>query len=228
MKNTLKTNNTAGLERRRARRQKGSFMVEFAIVGWTLFLMMAGVLQVGLNLSRAMTAASVVRDANVLTVRGIDLSQTQNQELVARSAAGLGLSSSGSWVPSSTGTAVVYISKVIMVGPIECANGVTGFDGTSGTCPNLNKYVISMRIGIGNTTRWTSAIGNPASTPQSNGYLTDNQICTVAGNVTNSIPSAFALTADQYTFVSEVFADTSNINFFSFLTPTAIYLRNLS
>jgi hypothetical protein len=203
-------------------------MVEFAIVGWTLFFLMAGVLQVGLNMSRAMTAASVCRDANVLTVRGIDLSQSANQQLIARSANGLGLSSSGSWTPNPNGSAVVLISQVYLVGPQECANGVSNFDGTTSTCPNLNKYVISMRIGIGNTTKWTSLIGNPASTPGSNGYLTANQICTVAGNVTTAFPSDLGLSADQYTYVAEVFADTSNINFFTFLTPSAIYMRNFS
>jgi hypothetical protein len=85
-----------------------------------------------------------------------------------------------------------------------------------------------MRIGIGNTTAWTSAIGTPASTPGSNGKLTDNQICTVAGNVTTAFPTDLALTADEYTYVAEVFADTSNIKFFSFLTPANIYMRNLS
>jgi hypothetical protein len=213
---------------RRAKNQKGSFMVEFAIVGWTLFFLMAGVLQLGLNMSRAMTAAAVCRDANVLTVRGIDLSQTANQQLIGRAASGLGLSASGSWTPSSSGTAAVYISKVMLVGPLECANGVANFDGTSSTCPNLNKYVIAMRIGMGNTSRWTSAVGTPASTPQSNGTLTDSQICTVAGNITTAFPADLSLTADEYTWVSEVFADTSNINFFTFLTPSAIYMRNLS
>jgi hypothetical protein len=222
-----KTKKNLGLKRR-ARNQKGSFMVEFAIVGWTLFFLMAGVLQLGLNMSRAMTAAAVCRDANVLTVRGIDLSQSTNQQLISRAAAGLGLSQSGSWTPDANGTAAVYISKVMLVGPLECANGVANFDGTSSTCANLNKYVISMRIGIGNTTRWSSAVGTPASTPRSDGTLTDAQICTVAGNVTTAFPTDLALAADQYTWVSEVFADTSNINFFSFLTPSAIYMRNLS
>ena len=85
-----------------------------------------------------------------------------------------------------------------------------------------------MRIGIGNTSRWTSQVGTPASTPGSGGYLTDAQICTVTGNVTTAFPADLNLSADQFTWVAEVFADTSNINFFSFLTPTAIYMRNLS
>ena len=213
---------------RRAARQKGSFMVEFAIVGWTLFFLMAGTVQVGLNMSRAMTAAEVCRDANVLTVRGIDLSQSSNQQLIARAAAGLGLNQSGSWTPDPNGSAVVYISQVKLVGPIECANGVANFDGTTNTCPNLNKYVITLRIGIGNTSRWTSQVGAPASTPGTGGKLTDAQICTVAGNVTTAFPADLALAADQYTYIAEVFADTSNINFFSFLTPSALYMRNLS
>ena len=213
---------------RRAARQKGSFMVEFAIVGWTLFFLLAGTLQVGLNMGRAMTAASVCRDSNVLTVRGIDLSQSTNQQLITRAAAGLGLNQSGSWAPDSNGSGVVYITKVLKVGPLECATGVANFDGTTTTCPNLGQYVIAMRIGIANTTRWTSQVGTPASTPGTGGKLTDAQICTVTGNVTTAFPADLALSPDQYTYVAEVFADTSNINFFSFLTPSAIYMRNLS
>ncbi len=222
MRNSIKTLG------RRSSQQKGSFMVEFAIVGWTLFFLLAGTLQVGLNMGRAMTAASVCRDANVLTVRGIDLSQSNNQQLLTRAAAGLGINQSGSWLPDANGTGVIYISKVLKVGPLECSNGVANFDGTASTCPNLGQYVITLRIGVGNTTRWTSQTGTPASTPGSDGKLTDNQICTVTGNVTASFPADLALAADQFTYVAEVFADTSNINFFTFLTPTAIYMRNLS
>lgn len=212
---------------RRVTRQKGSFMVEFAIVGWTLFYLMAGTLQVGLNMNRAMTAQSTCRDANVLTVRGIDLSQSSNQQLITRAGAGLGINRSGSWLPDSNGTGVVYISKIIKVGPLECATGVANFDGTTNTCPNLGQYVIATRIPIGNSTRWASLLGTPASTPGSDGKLTDAQICTVTGNV-STFPSSMSLATDQYTFVAEVFADTSNINFFSFLTPSAIYMRNFS
>ena len=215
---------------RRGASQKGNFLVEFALVGWTLFFLMAGVLQVGLNMSRAMTAAEVCRDANVLTVRGIDLSLSSNQQLVTRAAAGLGLNQSGSWVPDPSGSAVVYISQVKLVGNLECANGVPNFDpaNPTATCTNFNKYVITMRIGIGNTTRWTSQVGNPSSSPGTGGYLTDAQICTVSGNVTNAFPADLGLSSDQFTWVAEVFADTSNINFFNFLTPSAIYMRNFS
>ena len=225
--NALDQQNRPG-RRRRSNRQKGSFMVEFAIVGWTLFYMMAGTLQIGLNLNRAMTAASVCRDANVLTVRNIDLSLSSNQQLLTRAGAGLGLNQSGSWAPDPNGRGVIYISKVILVGPLECANGVSNFDGTVNTCPNLNRYVIAMRIGIGNTTNWPSAVGTPASTPGTSGKISDSEICTNTGNVTTAFPADLSLAADQFTFVSEVFADTSNMRFFTFLTPPAIYMRNLS
>jgi len=214
-------------QNRRGASQKGSFMVEFALVGWTLFFLMAGVLQVGLNLNRAMTAAEVANDANVLQVRGIDLSQTVNQALIVRAGASLGLNQSGTWNADPNGTAAVYISQVMLVGPLECGNGVANFDGTTTTCPNLNKYVITYRIGIGNTSRWASVIGTPASTPAANGKISDANICTVTGNVTTAFPTDLALNPDNFTYVSEVFADTSNINFFNFLTPANIYMRNL-
>ncbi len=217
------------MRNRRKETQKGSFMVEFAIVGWTLFFLMAGIVQVGLNMNRAMTAAQVCRDANVLTVRGVDLSLNSNQQLVTRVASGLGLNQTGNWNPDSNGSAVVYISQVKLVGDLECANGIGAtYDGTTSTCPNLGKYVITMRIGIGNTTRWPSQVGTPTSTAGAGGKFTDHDICTVAGDVTTAFPADLGLTPDQFTYVAEVFADTSNINFFSFLTPSAIYMRNLS
>ena len=214
---------------RRAASQKGSFMIEFAIVGWTLFFMMAGTLQVGLNLNRAMTAAQTCRDANVLTVRGVDLTQSANQQLISRVATGLGLSQAGSWNPDPNGAAVVYVTRVILVGDLECAAGLgAAYDHTNATCINLGRYVITMRIAMGNTSRWTSLTGTPVSATGAGGKISDYEVCTNPGNVTTAFPAQLALTADQFTYVSEVFADTSNIKFFTFLTPSAIYMRNLS
>jgi hypothetical protein len=214
--------------RRRDRRQRGSFMMEFAIVIWTLLLMLAGAFEIGMTLIRAIQSSQVVRNANVLTVRGIDLSVLQNQQLLMRTAASLGMNLPNTWNPDPNGNGVIFITKVLLVGPLECAVGVLNFDGTTKTCPNLGSYVIASRVIIGNGTRWSSPIGSPVTAQKSNGDLYDSDICTNSGDIALGFPGIITLNQDQFTYVAEIYVDTSKFNVFSFLTPPQIYMRNLS
>ena len=213
------------------RHRKGSFLLEMAIVSWVLLYMLIGSFQMGMMLIRAIQAGEVCRNGNVLEVRGVDMSQTLNQELLLRTAPSLGINQSGSWAPNDTSTAkgLIVLSQVYYVGPLECSSGVTGFDGTTATCPNLDQYVIRMRITIGNSNQGTSSVGNPSDTPGSNGFLTDAQVCTHTGDVASSgFSSIVTLTADQYTWVAEVWADSSAFNIFPWFQSPTIYMRNLS
>ncbi len=211
------------------RRRKGSFLLEMALVSWVLLFMLIGSFQMGLMLVRAIQAGEVCRNGNVLEIRSIDMSQSINQQLLLRTGPSLGINTSGSWTASSTGAGVIYLSQVYYVGSLECSVGVSNFDGTTATCPNLGQYVIKMRITIGNTAQGSSFVGNPSSTPQSNGFLTDNQVCTVTGNVAASAFSTLlTLTADQYSWVSEVYANSSAYNIFPWMQSPTIYMRNLS
>jgi hypothetical protein len=211
------------------RRTKGSFLVEMALVSWLLLFMLMGSFQMGMMLVRAIQAGEICANGNVLEIRGIDLSQTLNQELLLRTAPSLGINTAGSWLPSSTGAGVVILSQVYNVGPLECSNGVASFDGTTATCPNLGQNVIAMRITIGNTSQGSSIAGNPSSTPGSNGFLTANQICTVTGNVAaGGFSSIIALSEDQYTWVAEVYANSNAYNIFPWMPAPTIYMRNLS
>ena len=211
------------------RRRKGSFLIEMALVSWVLLYMLIGSFQMGLMLVRAIQAGGLCRNGNVLMIRGIDLSQTQNQQLLLRTAPALGINQSGSWLASSTGAGVIILSQVYYVGPLECSNGVANFDGTTSTCPNLGQYVIGMRLNIGNTAQGSSVVGNPSDTPGSNGFLTASQICVDSGNVAAaSFSSILTLTSDQYTWVSEVYANSSAYNIFPWMKAPTIYMRNLS
>ena len=118
------------------RRQKGNFLIEMALVSWVLLYMLVGSFQMGLMLVRAIQAGEICRNGNVLMIRGIDLSQTLNQELLLRTGPSLGINTAGSWAPSSTGAGVIILSQVYYVGPLECSSGVTNFDGTTATCPD--------------------------------------------------------------------------------------------
>src|ERR1700733_8068226 len=135
----------------RARRaEAGNTILEFALVMTFLVPMFAGAFTIGMALTKAIQVSNVTRDAVVLMVRsnsdpesGLDLSLTQNQRIIVSAAAGLGMNSDAQDDPSSTGSAAVILSKVVMVGPTECSNaGLTPYGASpfwdSGNCPNFN------------------------------------------------------------------------------------------
>lgn len=212
----------------RRRGQRGSFLLETAVVITTLLVMLMGSFQMGVMLIRAMQAGELCRNADVLLVQSIDLSTSTNQQLLLRTAPSLGINTPGAWTPSATGSGVVILSQVYLVGPLECSVGVADFDGTTATCPNLGSYVISYRINIGNTSQGSSFLGSPTSTPQSNGNLTAAQICTVTGNQTSTFSPVLTLNSDTYSWVAEVYANSSNFNLFGVMAAPTIYMRNFS
>src|SRR5271170_3025630 len=135
--------------RRRLTRQRGNTMMEFAAVSWILVFLLAGVFDVGMSLFRALQASDLVRNAAVLSVNDsiaptptVDLSVLSTQEVLLRTAPSLGMTISGTPQPNPNGPGVVILTKVYQVGTNECNLGVTGFDGTTNTCPNLGSYVI--------------------------------------------------------------------------------------
>jgi hypothetical protein len=220
-------------------KQRGNMMLEFAAVAWILIFLLAGSVDVGMALIRSLQASELVRNASILQVDdvvapadSVDLSLTSTQEVLLRTAPSLGLAMSGTYAPNPNGNGVVILSKILNVGPQECSIGIgSSFDGTTATCPNLGSYVIARRIVIGNSSQGTSAYGNPSDTPNSQGNLTDAQICKDGGNVISAaLPSSIqsAIGADQFTVVSELYVNTSGMNLFSIVSPSRIYMRNFS
>jgi hypothetical protein len=216
------------ISKHRRKNQRGSFLMEFAFVAPAMLLMSAGAFEIGFSMVRATQSFTLCRNANVLRVGNVDLSQTQNQQLLMRGSTGLSMTLPNSWSPDPNGKGVIIMTKVYLVGPVECAQGINNWDGTAGTCPNYNQYVISNRVVIGNGTRWTSLSGTPGDTPASNGDLTPAQICTNPANIAANFPAFLTLNPDKYTFMSEIFVDISAYNFFSLVPTPVIYKRFVS
>jgi Flp pilus assembly protein TadG len=216
------------ISQNRKTNQRGSFMMEFAFVAPALVLMAAGAFEVGFSLVRSIQARTVCRNANVLLVRGIDLSLGQNQQLLMRATVGLAMTQTGTWSPDPNGKGVIILSKIYRVGPLECNQGITNWDGTPASCPNYGNYVIAERLNIGNASRWTSLTGTPADTPQTNGLLTDFQIASHTSNASSAFPALLPLNLDQFTYVSELYLDISAYNFFSIVQTPVVYMRNMS
>jgi hypothetical protein len=211
-------------------RRDGSALVEFALIAPFMITLLAGSFSLGMGLNRVVQARQAVRNANVLQVRGYDLSTVNNQRLIVRASMGLGMSmpTGEPFTPNPNGKAVVILTTVRRVGPIQCSQGINNWNGNPSSCPNYGLYVITRRLKIGNQTRWTSKAGNPSSTPDANGKLTDAQVTNLAGNRATGFPAMLELALDEYTFLSEMYVDTNDISMFPIINPVGIYVRNFS
>jgi hypothetical protein len=215
-------------------------MVEFALAMSFLVPLFAGMFSIGMTLDKGIEVSNVCEDATLLMVdsvtnpaSGLDLSQTLNQRIIVRAANGLGMASDAAYDPSPTGSAAVILSKVVMVGPTECALGVvpaprSAPPWTSSNCPNFGKYVYGYRVGIGNTTRWSSTIGSPPSSiVQSNGTILASDIATNSSDVATSF-NLMTLSSSTFALISEMWADISYLNLFSIWHTPVVYSRSIS
>lgn len=208
--------------------------MEFALVTPFLMLLLAGAFTLGMSLNRSIQASNVIRNANVLMARKVDLSREENQQMLIRSAAGLHFNIPGTNLPNPDGNGVIILTKVIKVGPVQCALGIPGWNSLPSSCPNYGQYVIAQRISIGNTSRWASAFGNPSGTLQSNGEVTDADIANLTANrasgfkATNTGDGILFLDLDMFAYMGELFADVSDLNMLPWLEAPNISIRNVS
>lgn len=215
-------------------RRKGSSITEFALIAPLLFALLIGAFSLGNGVSRLVQASTLCRNANVLVVRGFDMAKNDNQKLLVRTGSGLGLSQGSNFAPDPNGKAVIFLTKVVKVGLKACAEGVPNWNGDAASCPNFQKYVIASRIAIGNGARWQSATGNPVSSTNGKGELSDYNIAMIAGNrATNFSDSAGQQTIvklfdDEFAYVAEVFVDASDLNVPFLIDLDTIRVRNVS
>lgn len=232
--------------------ERGNSILEFALVT-SLFLvpMLAGAYSLGMSCVKSLQVMQVCRDANILVVRNIDLSQSNNQSLVVRTAAGLGMNIAGSNNPDPNGLGVLILSTVRRVSGNDCAGqnyqpSGTLSDGSANypTCPNFMNYVITRRITIGNSAKLTSAIGNPADTVGLDGTpsLDPSQYVINTGDRATGFPAPTVLLAsdplaqggvvfvppDHEAYICEGAFDISAMNVFSTPRMSIIYARHVS
>ena len=204
--------------------------------------MLGGAFTIGMALTKAIQVSNVTGDAVVLMVRsntdpdsGLDLSQTQNQRIIVQAAAGLAMASNAQNDPNPSGSAVVILSKVVMVGPTECSVGIIPAPSgappwNAGNCVNYGSYVFAYRVVIGNGTRWSSTIGSPGGQVQSDGTITASDIATNSADRASTFNTVMGMTLSASTFalVSEMYADVTYLNFFSVLKNPIIYAHSVS
>jgi TadE-like protein len=187
--------------------EKGSALVEFVLcfgIFWVpLFL---GTLSVGFNLIAAIQVTQVCRDAAHMYSQGIDFSQSTYKTLLVNLAPSLGMAATG-------GRGEVILSTVTHIEHTDCA--AAGISDTS--CGNINQYVVTRRIVIGN-----AGTGFPASlfgTPSSAILDSSGNVTSSGGTpnyLTNSttrapnFPTAtgITLTSQHYAYTAEMYVQS--------------------
>jgi Flp pilus assembly protein TadG len=124
-------------------RRSGISLLEFAIAAPVLVLGLGGVLSIGASLLRTVQAGQVCRAAAAMAAAGVDLRDPANQRLLARAAAGLGLTQADGESPDPNGRAAILAARV--------------------TCDSSGEYAIQWQAVIGNQTRWQSSLQGQAA-----------------------------------------------------------------
>src|SRR5580692_2932160 len=129
--------------------QRGSSVLEFAIVIPGLMLLFFGVVGAGIMMGRYDQAVQVSRDVAHMYADGVDFTQTANQNIVINQlAAGTGMTATG-------GNGVVILSQIRTVYQVDCTAASVS------SCTNINLPVFVQRILFGNSSLRTSSYGTP-------------------------------------------------------------------
>lgn len=202
-------------------KQRGSTILEFAIVAPFLIVALLGVAGFGISLGRYIQALQVCRDVAHMFVDGVDFTQAGNQALIVLMAQGSGMTATG-------GNGVVIMSRISTVYQADCdaAN-------YSGSCNNLGLAVFTQRIAVGNTALRTSAFGTPSTgiidaegNISSSVYLRNTDSSVRAAAFTPLLTAA-GLTQSQgdAAWVAEVYFLYPDLGFLGTSQPAGMYAR---
>ena len=188
--------------------EKGSQVLEFALVCLVIVPFLLGVVVIGLNLGRSVQVAQIGRDAGSMFVRGIDFSQTSNQDILVRLSQGLGMT-------RTAGTGVVILSKVTFISAAAC--------GALSPC-NSNQYVVAERLVIGNSALRSSNFG-PAGAVTVDSYGSVANYMTDANAVATGFSSVMTLSSNEFAYVSETYFPSPSFDMPGFETGSGVYAR---
>jgi hypothetical protein len=198
----------------RRKKQRGSEVIEFALVASFLLPLLFGTVVVGLNLGRSIQVTQVSRDAGHMYSRSVDFADPNNQAIIERLALGLHINVTG-------GTGVVILSTIMFAGQAQCtAAGLIG-----SACTNLNQSVFIHRVVIGNSAARASTFGTPSpgiidSSGDVSNYLTNSSA------VANGFSAVLPLAAGDLAYVSEVYVPSTDYALPGY-GSTGVYSRSI-
>ncbi len=177
-------------------------MVEFVLcmLLWVPFFL--GMWMIGINLIRAIEVTEVCRDAAHMSAFGIDFSTTGNQAVLQKVAQGIDI--------SATGSGVVILSTVTMIGDSDCT--AAGLD-PNGSCTNNHQHVFTRQIIIGNSSVRASAFGTPKPGDiDSNGNIAPGTYLTDTTCVAKGFSNLMTLASGQYAYMAEMTVNSPDLS----------------
>lgn len=159
---------------RRKHSEHGNTFIEFAVTFPVVLALFMGVFILGIGMVKAIQANQVDRNAGILFMKGLDMSQSGNQDILVRTAAGMNMTRTG-------GNGLIILSELLYVGDNECTAGGLA----PGSCPNWDQYVVTKRIYIGNQAlnNGGSTLASQLATPSSSILAADGTVTANASNV---------------------------------------------
>jgi hypothetical protein len=197
------------------KKQKGTSVLEFALIIWPTVLMLMGVVVVGNELGRAVQALQVCRDADSMYVRGVDFSQSGNQAELARIGQSLNLQASNS------GNGIVILSKVTFIPNPSSSCGVPTDAGYS-TCTS-GEYRLAQQTIIGNTTlpgTHYPTTGSPTFDSEDNVTNYSDYTNGTAATI-NNFP--LVLYPGQFSYVAETYFQMLDLSMPGFQSSPGVY-----
>jgi hypothetical protein len=194
------------------RKEQGHSILEFALVALPTVTMLLGVVVIGIDLGRSDQVQEICRDADSMYVRGIDFSQTGNQQELVRLGSNMNLQISG-------GSGLVTLSLVTFIPDPSCGSP------PSTNC-TVGKSVLMQRNIFGNTslpaTHYPTA-GAVTYDSQGNvaNYSTDPNAI-----INNFVTAAFQLHPNEVSYVAETYFQTTDVSMGSFQSNPGIYAQS--
>ena len=201
----------------RRKNQKGTSVLEFALIIWPTVLMLMGVVVVGNQLGRAVEAGQVCRDADSMYVRGVDFAQSGNQSELARIGQALNLQTGNS------GNGIVILSKVTFIPDPSSSCGLPTDVGYS-TCTS-GQYRLAQRTIIGNT----SLPGTHFPTTGTPTYDSENNVTNYSDYTNgtsatiNNFQNTLVLYPGQFSYVAETYFQMLDLSLPGFQSNPGVY-----
>jgi hypothetical protein len=197
--------------------QKGTSVLEFALIIWPTVLMLMGVVVVGNELGRAVQAGQVCRDAASMYVRGVDFSQSGNQAELARIGQALNLQTSNS------GNGLVILSKVTFIPDPSSTCGLPADAGYL-TC-TTGQYRLAQQTIFGNTSlpgTHFPTTGTPTFDSENNVTNYSDYTNGTAATI-NNFQTTLVLYPTQFTYIAETYFQMLDLAMPGFQSSPGVY-----
>jgi hypothetical protein len=178
------------IRRQPLRAERGSTMLELALILSLGLTMLLGVTGVGVRMGGTLYGTQLTRDVGHMYALGADFSQPGAVSVAQALSTNFSLTSNGS--------AVLILSQIVQVYQADCTAA------SLQSCPNLGQPVFIQRIVLGNSTLRVSAYGTPPSTyVASNGNISLSNAYTQAQLIASGFSSVMNLADSQIAYLTE-------------------------